>query len=506
MMDQSREITWGLPALSRRSILGGAGTSALAPFIGAAHAQAADTSPPPLSTEKLLEELRAVLDAEGLLTDAAISGRYLPRRPTEKPIAVVRPKSTAEVSAVMKLCHAARQPIVPQGGNSGLVNGSVAKAREMILSLERMDAIEGVNADNRTMTVDAGVVLMNAQSHADENGFLLPLDMGSRGEATIGGMVATNAGGYQVVRYGMTRESVLGLEAVLADGTVISAMNSVIKNNAGIDIKHLFIGSEGLLGIVTRAVLRLRAKQDSVLTALVAVDRNEAVPALLRHLERRLSGTLTCFEIMWRDYDDFVRQYSPHLPSPLKAGSPYYIIVEAAGSDAAADRVHFTRVIAETRKLKLAADSFIAKDEEERANLWAIREQAGAAFVELGPFWGYDISLPVGDMAPYGLRVKAEIAAAYPGATVLIMGHVGDGNLHIVAAPGSRAPDVKKKVDDIVYGAVRDMKGSVSAEHGIGLEKRDYLAWSRTPEEIALMRTMKQALDPLGLLNPGKML
>jgi FAD/FMN-containing dehydrogenase len=488
--------------LSRRLALGAAATTALATF-SLAHVTAAE---PPVSTEALLTQLRDVLDDQGLLTGNAITGRYLPRRAKEKPLAVVRPTSTAQVSAVLKLCHAARQPLVPQGGNSGLVNATVATTSEIILSLERMNRIESVDADNRTMTVEAGVVLMTAQSHAAENGFLLPLDMGSRGEATIGGMVATNAGGYQVVRYGMTRESVLGLEVVLADGTVVSSMNRMIKNNAGFDIKHMFIGSEGLLGIVTRVVLRLRARQDTSLTAIVAVDHSDAVPVLLRTLERKLGGQLTCFEIMWADYDEFVRKNAPHLVSPLKAGAPYYVIVEATGSDAVSDRIRFTKVIAEARKDKLITASAIAQDKDQRDAIWALREQAGAAFAELGPFWGYDISLPVGDMAPYGLRVKAEVAAAFPGAHMLLMGHVGDGNLHIIAAPGSREPAVKKKVDDIVYGAVRDLGGSVSAEHGIGLEKKDYLAWSRNPEEIAVMRSLKRTMDPLNILNPGKTL
>ncbi|MBL8642810.1 MAG: FAD-binding oxidoreductase [Rhodospirillaceae bacterium] len=489
--------------LSRRLVMGAAAFGAALPF---ARAEAAEPAAPKITPDQLLAQLRAVLDDKGVLTGDGITGRYLPRRAKEKPLAVLRPTTTAEVSAIMKICNAAKQPIVPQGGNSGLVNATIAKTSEIILSLERMDQIEEVNADNRTMTVGAGVVLMNAQTHAAENGFLLPLDMGSRGEATLGGMVATNAGGYQVVRYGMTRESVLGLEVVLVDGTVVSSMNRMIKNNAGFDLKHIFIGCEGLLGVVTRVVLRLRAEQDNKLTALVAVDHSDGVPLLLRTLERKLGGTMTCFEIMWANYDEFVRKYSPHLLSPLKAGYPYYVIVEATGSDAGSERARFTKVINEVRKDKIIADASIAKDEDARNAIWAMREQAGAAFVELGPFWGYDISLPVGDMAPYGLRVKAEVEAAFPGAHMLIMGHVGDGNLHIVAAPGSRDPAVKKKVDDIVYGAVRDMKGSVSAEHGIGLEKHDYLSWSRSPEEIALMNTLKKTLDPQNLLNPGKLL
>ncbi|MCB2109151.1 MAG: FAD-binding oxidoreductase [Rhodobacteraceae bacterium] len=487
--------------VTRRRILGTAGGAFVLPSLSAGDARAASITP-----DTLLKQLRGVLDDEGVLTGDKISPHYLQRRQVDLPIAVVRPQSTAETSAVMKICHAAGQPVVPLGGNSGLVRGTQANTAEIILALDRMDKIETVNVANRSMTVGAGVVLADAQNTAAENGFLLPLNMGSRGEATIGGMIATNAGGEEVVRYGMTRESVLGLEVVLADGTVISSMNRMIKNNAGYDLKHMFIGSEGTLGIVTRAVMRLRAKPDGASTALLAVADDDGVLKLLRYLERALAGTLTSFEIMWSDYDQFVRKYTPYLPSPLKAGYTYYVIVEVTGSDAVDDLARFKRVIENGRQSGLIADAAVADDEKSREEIWALREQAGAAFSELGPFWGYDVSLPIGDMAEYGRRVKAEVTVLYPEATLLFLGHVGDGNLHIIAAPGSRAPDVKKAVDDVVYGAIRDLGGSVSAEHGIGLEKKNYLAWSRTPEEIALMRNLKAMLDPKGILNPGKLI
>ncbi len=459
-----------------------------------------------MSRDVLLAGLRASLDQDGFLTGDAIGKRYLTRKQNDKPLAVLRPRNTEDVSAIMKLCTAARQPVVPQGGMTGLVGGGVAQKSEIVISSERMNVIDGVNAADRTMTVGAGVTLKDAQDRAATLGFLVPLDFGIRKLATLGGMIATNAGGEEVVRYGMTRDSVLGLEVVLADGTVISSLNQLIKNNAGYDLKHLFIGTEGTLGFVTRAVLRLRRRQDGAATALVAIDSPNAVPELLRHLEENLGGSLTKFEIMWADYDAFVRKYCPELKSPLGPGHTYYVVAEATGNDAVFERERLKKVLAGVKKSGLIANAAIAKDEPERHSFWALREEAGAKFSELGPFFGYDVSLSLADMPAFGARVKKEMAAAIPGVQVLILGHVGDGNMHLIVAPGTPAEEAHHTCNDIIYGAIRELHGSVSAEHGIGTEKKGYLAWSRSPAEIALMRTLKQTLDPLGILNPGKVL
>jgi len=489
----------GTPHFTRRGAVG-SGVAAWTSLLTQS-AAAAETAP-----EDFLKALRAALGADAVLTGDAITQRYLARRQTERPLAVALPKSTAEVSAVLKLCHAAKQPVVPQGGMTGLVDGAVGRPGEIILSTDRMTEIADFDADNRTLTAGAGVRLQALQEYANERGFLMPVDIGSRATATIGGMAATNAGGLQVVRYGMMREAVLGIEVVLADGTVVSSMNRMIKNNAGPDVKQVFIGSEGTLGIVTRAVLRLRPKPAGMATAYVAIDRFENVLKLLRLFEAQLAGALTSFEIMWDDYDAFVRKYCPHLPPPLKAGHKFYLLIEADGGDPASDRARFDKAFAAAKAQNLIAEFAIARDAEERAAYWAIREQAGAQFIELGPFFGYDVSMPISDMERYGLRVKKELSAAFPKSTTLVMGHIGDGNLHLIVAPGGRSPEITRKANEIVYGAVRALGGSVSAEHGVGTLKKEYLAWSRTPEEIALMRTFKRALDPAGILNPGKVL
>ena len=458
----------------------------------------------------LIKALIEVVGRRYVVADSDLSARYRTDwtgRFGGHDAVVVRPATIDETSAVIRIALARGVPVVPQGGNTGLVGGSVPSSDgAIILSTERLTTIGALDDRAGQITVGAGVTLSGLGGALEGSGWRFAVDLGARDSATIGGMVATNAGGYQVVRYGMTRDSVLGLEAVLPDGTVVRAMNRMLKNNAGFDVKQLFIGSEGLLGVVTRVVLRLRARQDAAQTALLAIAGDDAVPQLLRTLERGLGGQLTSFEIMGSDYDQFVREHSKQLVSPLAPGFPCYVIVEATGSDATRDRAHFARVLEDARRQGLLATASIARDEEERAEIWALREQAGGDFHKLGPFWAYDVSLPVGDMASYGRRVKQEVTAAYPGARLLLLGHVGDGNLHLVAAPGSRDPAVKREVDDIVYAAVRDVGGSVSAEHGIGLEKLGYLAWSRTPEEIALMRALKRTMDPLGILNPGKML
>jgi FAD/FMN-containing dehydrogenase len=450
--------------------------------------------------------LQAVVDAPGFLVDADIGPRYRGRGGQGSPMAVLRPTTTEQVAAILRLCHDARQPVVAQGGMSGLVDGGTPLGGEVVLSLERMHRIEAIDPQGRTMTAQAGTILQTAQEAAAAQGFLLPLDLGARGSATIGGTIATNAGGVRVIRYGMMRDSVLGLEAVLADGRVMSSLNRMLKNNAGYDLKHLFIGSEGTLGVVTRAVLRLRPAPRSVSTAFVGLAGFAQVTDLLAHLESHLAGTLSSFEAMWRGYDAFVRRLCPSLRPPLGPEHAFTVLVEALGSDAGSDAALFERVLAEAFERGIVAEAVIAKSDRDRAGFWAIREDAGEGFRKLGPSLTYDVSLPIADMDAFAASVESQIAARYPQATTLVLGHLGDGNLHVVAAVGSRDAAAKKTVDDIVYGAIRAVGGSISAEHGIGIEKKGYLGWSRTPVEIAMMHDLKRAFDPHGILNPGKVL
>ncbi len=452
----------------------------------------------------LIEALKGALSPGGVLTgeDAQAQAQSRWTR-LGTPLAVLRPASTAEVSTILKLAHAGGQPVVPWGGKTGLVDGAQADGA-LALSLERMAAIEELDAEAGLLTVQAGCVLQTACEAAEAAGWLLPLDLGSRGSATIGGNISTNAGGNRVLRWGMMRDMVLGLEAVLADGTVVSSMNRLVKNNAGYDLKALFVGSEGTLGIVTRAVLRLRARPASQDTAFVGVEQFDDLPRLLRRLERGLGGALSAFEVMWADFHDLVTTPPARGRAPLEGRYPFYVLVESMGGEPVEDRARFERVLMAALEDGEAADIVVAKSAAEREAMWALRDDVGQTGRN-APITAFDVSLGISDMPDYVEGVRAAMIARWPGAASLVVfGHMGDGNLHLIAGMGSRAPADLHALEDIVYRPLRAIGGSVSAEHGIGLQKRDYLSWSRSEPEIALMKTLKASLDPKGILNPGK--
>ncbi len=448
----------------------------------------------------LVSELKILLGEASVLEgdDAVPAGT----RGLGSPIALVRPKSTSDVSAVLTACHRARQPVVAWGGRTGLVNGARADGA-IALSLERMNRIEEIDETAATMTVEAGCILANVCDAAESHGLFFPLDLGARGSATIGGNISTNAGGNRVIRYGMTRELVLGLEAVLADGTVLSSLNHLVKNNAGYDLKQLFIGSEGTLGIVTRAVLRLKPKPISQQVALLAVDGFDKLPRLLRSLEGGLAGTLSAFEVMWADFYKLVTTPPAKGRPPLAPGHPYYVLVELLGGDAEEDAGRFERVLAAELEKGTVADAAIAKSKAECGAIWALRDDV-LQVARNAPIFTFDVSLGIGEMESYVAEIGERLHARWPAATMMVFGHLGDGNLHIIPGVGDGSKDARRAVEEIVYGALRSRGGSVSAEHGIGLEKRDYLAYSRNADEVALMKSLKRALDPEGILNPGK--
>jgi FAD/FMN-containing dehydrogenase len=453
--------------------------------------------------DRLLDALADLLGRGHVAVGAdALAGAFSPWTRLGAPHAVLRPASTQEVAGVMRLLHAAGTPVVPWGGRTGLVDG--AQAEGMIaLSFERMRAVQEVDRAGATMTVEAGCVLEEACRAAESDGLLLPLDFGARGSATIGGAISTNAGGNRVLRYGMARDMVLGLEAVLADGTVIPAMNRLIKNNAGYDLKQLFIGSEGTLGLVTRAVLRLRPRPASQATALLAVDRFDALAPLLRALESELAGSLSAFEVMWPEFYDLVTTPPAAGRPVLPAGHAYYVLVEALGADAGADAERFVQVLGRLLETGGIADAAIAKSQAERDRMWALRDDV-AQVARNGPIATFDVGLPIDRMEAYVAEVRAALVARWPQAGLVVFGHLGDGNLHLIASLCE--PDARDAVERMVYAPLEALGGTISAEHGIGLQKRAWLGCSRTPQEVALMRILKSALDPLGLLNPGKVL
>ena len=420
-------------------------------------------------------------------------------RSTVKAQAIVRPRTTEDVSKAMKICHDNNQPVIAHGGLTGLVMSAVTSPDDVVISLERMNQIEEINAIDRTVVLQSGVVLQTLQEEVEKHDLMYPLDLGARGSCAIGGNISTNAGGNRVIRYGMTRDMVLGLEAVLADGTIVSSMNQMIKNNAGYDLKQLFIGSEGSLGIVTRAVLRLREAPKDRSTLMVAVDEFEKLPRLLRHLDSNLGGTLSAFELMWNNYYRLVTTEPAQNPAPMPPDYAFYVLVEAIGTGS--DRME--EILADAWEKEIVADAVIAQSEAQRMELWAIRDDVGQ-LNQFSPNFTFDVSLRISHMIDYVNEVNRRLEERFPNMVNYIIGHMGDGNLHFLVVPNEGDHSLRHDVEACVYEPLADISGSVSAEHGVGLEKKPWLDISRAPEEIDLMRRMKLALDPKGLLNPGK--
>lgn len=468
-------------------------------------------SEPSADTHAVLTALGNAVGEDQVLTGAAIDPRYrgdwYVKLERGAPLALVRPRTTREVAAALRACHAHRVPVVPQGGLTGLAGGATPLDGCVALSLERMTGIEELDPAAATLSVWAGTPLQTVQEAARTAGFLFPLDLGARGSCQIGGNVATNAGGNRVIRYGMMRDLVLGLEVVLADGTVITSLNKMIKNNTGYDLKHLFVGSEGTLGVVTRVVLRLHPEPKSVCTALCAVADYTKAVALLRHAKERLAGMLSAFEMMWPDFYELVTQKVPGLTTPLPYGSGGYVLVEALGAEQAPDQERFEAMLQAALEQGLVTDAVVAQSQAESQALWRVRDSSGELVHIFIPQAKFDISIPTRDIDRFAAAATAALKARWPQAQTVTFGHIGDSNIHLnvhVDAPAGAS--LEAEIERIVYDLVREWRGSVSAEHGIGLLKRAHLGHTRTAEEMQLMRTLKLALDPRCILNPGKVL
>jgi FAD/FMN-containing dehydrogenase len=456
-----------------------------------------------MSPAELKTDLRAIVGEQGMLEGAAVRERaatlWHGRVDAEL---LVRPRSTEQVSAVLRLCHARAQPVVTHGGLTGLVNGADANVRELVLSLELMNSIERIDVPGRTLRAQAGAKLGQVQRAAEECGMVFPLDLGARDSATVGGNISTNAGGLRVLRYGMMRNLVLGIEAVLADGTVLTSLNRMLKNNAGYDLKQLFIGSEGTLGVVTRAELRLVSRTRSQETLLAALPSFDALVELLGRLDAGLGGQLAAFEALWGNYYDYNTAPPAQNSAPLSRGAPFYAIAETLGGDPEHDRARLEAVLAQALEEGLLTDVTIASSETERRTIWAIREDVWQVG-NIAPLLTFDVSLPIETMKAYTEKVSADVDSFAGPNRAFVFGHMADGNLHLVIAAGDD-PAARAAIERMVYGPLAEIGGSVSAEHGIGLEKRAYLPLSRTAAEISTMRLLKNALDPRGILNPGK--
>ncbi|HBD35189.1 MAG TPA: FAD-binding oxidoreductase, partial [Cupriavidus sp.] len=385
------------------------------------------------NTPALLSELAAILDPAGLQTGDAIDTRfrkdwYAPLG--NPPLAVVRPRTTADVAAILAACHRHGQPVVPQGGLTGLASAATPGQGEIVLSLERIRGVEEIDEQAGTMTVWAGTTLQAAQEAARAAGWLLAVDLGARGSCQIGGNIATNAGGNRVIRYGMMRDQVLGLEVVLADGTVLTSLNKMLKNNAGYDLRQVFVGSEGTLGVITRAVLRLAPLPSATQTALCALNSFDDVVRLLRHAQRALSGRVSAFEAMWADYYTLVTTRVPGVRAPLAAGHPFYVLLDLQGSDADADAAAFERMLEGAMEDGLIVDAAVAASGKEAESFWKLRD-AVAEFPQMwAPNAAFDVSLPIGSIGRFADALRSAILERWPTAELVNFGHVGDSNLH----------------------------------------------------------------------------
>ncbi|EAR10723.1 FAD-binding oxidoreductase [Reinekea blandensis] len=454
---------------------------------------------------ELLQKLTVLVGENNVLTGDAVRQRatsWFDNTPMSA-AAIVRPGTTAEVTAVIQCCAEHGVALIPMGGLTGFVEGAVAGDQQIGLSLERLTRIESFDVENRSVVVEAGVPLQALQEAAEAHGLHFPVDLGARGSCTIGGMTATNAGGNEVLRRGMMREQILGMEVVLANGEVLTNLRPLIKNNTGYDLKQLFIGSEGSLGVVTRLCLRLRPKHLSHSTALVATDSFDKVAHLLRHLEGALGGRLSAYEVMWQNHYAFIIDDEQTHKAPLPTDYPFYVLVQAANYHELEADI-FQSALEQAMSDELLVDAAVASSLAQQADLWAIRDDIERLTVGLAPYIGYDVSLPIQAMNAYVTDLTETINARWADAKMVVFGHLGDGNLHLFIHIGPElSAEDKEAVNQMVYEPLEALQGSISAEHGIGHQKKRYLKYSRSDTEIAWMRRLKQTFDPENRLNPG---
>ena len=463
----------------------------------------------------LITSLRAAVGAANVLTEGDLSAWELDwrKRSRGKALAVVRPGSTAEVAAAVRLCAQAGVPMVPQGGNTGLVVGGVPdeSGREIVLSLTRMNRVRSIDKDNLAMTVDAGCVLQNLQQAAEDAGLLFPLSLAAEGSCTIGGNLATNAGGTQVVRYGNTRELCLGLEVVTAQGEVWDGLTGLRKDNTGYDLRDLFIGSEGSLGVITGATMKLYPLPAATLTAWASVPSMEAAVTLLGLAHRHLGAGLTGFEVMGQFALSLVAKHFPQQRVPLYDTSPYCVLLENSDQESEEHaRAQFERLLEAALEDGCATDAVVAENIAQARQLWHIRESIPMAQAEEGLNIKHDISLPVSRIPAFCAETDVLLKREITGVRLVNFGHLGDGNLHYnVQAPEGGdmqafLREQEERVNTLVYDQVKRFAGSISAEHGIGALKVGKLPQYKSDVAIRMMQALKRALDPQNLFNPGR--
>ena len=451
----------------------------------------------------ILEDIKKIIGSNAILEGSDISNRassYWDATPISAK-AIVKPKHTDELSLILKQMNDQKQILVTHGGLTGCAQAANTTPDHIALSMERMNKIIEIDDVGGTVTLEAGVILENVQNAVAEKGFFFPLDLGARGSCTVGGNAATNAGGINVIRYGMMRNHILGMEVVLADGTILSSMNKVIKNNSGYDLKQLFIGSEGTLGIITKLIVKLESAPKSKETAIAALDSFSNVIQFLNHMKKEAASSLSAFEVMWGGYYDAVTTEGHH-KAPIARNAPYYVITECTGTNSRQDLDAFMSTMEKAFDENIIQDAVIPSSEQQRNEIWNVREGLEPILTN-DPIFLYDISLPIIHMEEYVREVETSIARTWPQSDCFVIGHIGDGNLHLFICPKEGDESLHHKSNQIVYDPLKRFGGSVSAEHGIGIEKKEWLSHCRSDTEIILMKTLKKTLDPNNILNPG---
>tara|TARA_R110002051_G_scaffold1008_6_gene4963 strand:+ start:149 stop:1564 length:1416 start_codon:yes stop_codon:yes gene_type:complete len=466
----------------------------------------------------ILDQLRNAIGDAFVLTKAADTAKWAhdwTGNYSSTPIAVLRPKDTREVAAIMAIAYATQTPVVPVSGNTGLNGGASANDDALLLSLDRLDQISQINPEGRTATVGAGVILANLHNAVKAFGLIFPLTFGARGSAMIGGVLSTNAGGSNVLRYGNTRDHVMGLEVVMADGAIMNLMGALHKDNSGLNLKHLMIGAEGTLGIITAAVLKLSPEPRAYATAMVATLDLSAALALLNAVQSATGDAVEAFEFMPRAYIDGHLALDPRAKPPFKESYDVNILIEVgatAARDATPDpdgSVPVVRlledILTQLFEAGLVLDAVVAQNDTQRAAMWARREAAAEIAFAKHPFIDTDIAVALHDVAVFLDRMTLRLADLDAAASELSVAHLGDGNIHYTAYPSRDDPALTDAIKCAVEDVVQDLNGSFSAEHGVGLSKLNAMRRRKDPVALANMKAIKAALDPKGILNPGKM-
>ena len=450
-----------------------------------------------------------ILDTSYILSGDELKSRFYHIWKTDislESLCLLLPKSSEEISAIVKICNDNNQEIIVHGGLTNLVGSTISNRSQVVISLERMNKIIEIDEQGKTITCESGAIIEDIINAVKDKDLLLPLNFGARGSAQIGGAVSTNAGGLRVFKYGMTRNLVMGIEAILPDGTIISSLKKLMKDNSGYDLKQLFIGSEGTLGIVTKVVLRLYRLPKTRYTSLAVTNNYQNVLDLLKIMEDKISSSLTGFELLWNEtYKKMVDDktlYNMYLPDNFK----YYVFIEYMGGDFENDYNDFESVVLDCVDKGLIDDAVIGKDDKEQVNIWGIREDVAVLADEREFDQQFDISIPVALIGEVIDKISKELKDCEGVKTIFPFGHVADGNIHFIIGKDSDDEDLKSKINDIIYNNTQLVNGSISAEHGIGLDKKKYLIKSRSEDEIELMRLIKKSIDPKNILNPGRVI